>query len=367
MRLIDKDEDLKRLSIVQIVSARTLTFGAMRSMLTLTDGLKAHGHSVNFLAFQGRGGADELRARGETVVEVKVRAKVDPIAIYEMGQVIRKFKADVVHTHLSTSSLNGTLAARFAKIPAISTVHGMSGKLSFIFANHLIAVSEEVKSHLMGQGVRADKITVIYNGIEFQSSNSANIEKWRDSIGLNDRFPIIGTVARITRLKGVQDGIRAICELKGAYPKIAYLVIGSGEDEPNCRNLVNSLDLKESVYFLGYQPDTCDLLNLMDVFLFPSLKEAMGMALAEASLQGVPSVSTTAGGIPEVILPGWGTLADPGDWKAMAKLIRDLIENPERHAQLSMQVREYAESKFSVQQMVTRVEEVYKSAIARSG
>ena len=352
------------LSVLQVASARNLNFGAMKSMLNLSRGLQSLGHRVEFLTFEGRGGGTALRALGETVHEVRVRLKIDPIAIVRMANEIRQSKVDVVHTHLSTSSINGTLAARLAKVPSVATVHGLSGRLSFVFATHLIAVSEQVKEHLVKQGTSSSRISVVYNGIDFNLPDASEVQKMKKQLALSHRFPIIGTSARLTKLKGVRDGITAFSMVKRKYNDAAYLIIGSGEEESASKSFANELGIADSVYFLGYQENVALYLALLDLFLFPSLKEAMGMALAEASLLGVPSVTTDVGGIPEVILREWGTLVPPGHPEILAERLIMLAEDPEARRKIGELARRRSQELFTVEEMTNRTLAVYKLAMS---
>jgi len=333
-------------------------------MLTLTGGLQSRGHSVRFITFTGRGAGSELRRHGETVDEVYVRTKLDPFAIAAMAKKIRSSRSQIVHTHLSTSSVNGCLAAKLAKVPSFATVHGMSGKLSFVFADQLLAVSEEVKNHLVSQGVKPSRIKVIYNGVVEEQASESEVDQLRVQLGLSGTFPVLGTVARVTRLKGIADAIKAVHHLKFEFPDIRYLVLGTGDDLQNCEELVGDLGLQRNVHFLGYQHRTAPYLKLMDIFIFPSYREAMGIALVEAALQGVPCVATNIGGIPEVVAKGSSQLVNPGDIEAMVKQVTRLANDPALRLTVSQNEQELARQKFSVDTMVESTLVVYESMLA---
>ena len=131
-----------------MTSASNLVYGAVHSMMTLAGAQRDQGDEVQFVTFKGKPFNDELKDLGWKHTPFRVRFKVDPVAVVQMAKFFRREKIDIVHTHLSTSSVNGCLAARLAKIPCVATVHGMSGKLSFVFANHMIGVSHGVRQIL---------------------------------------------------------------------------------------------------------------------------------------------------------------------------------------------------------------------------
>src|SRR5262249_34012606 len=141
----------RKLKVLQICSASQAIYGAVQSLMTLAQAQRDSGDTVEFVTFKGKRFGAQVRDQGFATHEIRVRAKIDPLAILAMRSLIKRGKFDIVHTHLSTSSVNGCLAARAAQVPSVATVHGMSGKMSFAAATQMIAVSEEIKRHLVGQ------------------------------------------------------------------------------------------------------------------------------------------------------------------------------------------------------------------------
>ena len=158
------------LRILQVCSASEAIYGAVQSLMTLARAQRDAGHTVEFVTFKGKKFGSQVREEGFVTHEVKVRAKIDPLAILHMRGLIKRGGFDVVHTHLSTSSVNGCLAAKAAGIPSVASVHGMSSRMSFAAATHLIAVSAEIKRHLVKQGSKEDQVTVVYNGFDFDAT-----------------------------------------------------------------------------------------------------------------------------------------------------------------------------------------------------
>ena len=350
------------LRILQVCSAREVIYGAALSLRTLALAQRTAGHHVEFLGFQGKAFGGQMRDLGFPVAEVKVRAKIDPFAIMRMAKIMRERRIDVVHTHLSTSSVNGTLAARVAKIPSVATVHGMSSKMSFVGATRLIAVSDQVKSHLMQQGMAANRIDVVYNGLD-SDHPEVNADEVRARLGLLDVGPILGTISRVTPLKGIDTAIRTIAHLQPTYPNLRYLVIGDGDAQESCQTLAAELGVAENVIFYGYQKDVFSYLSAMDLFLFPSRKEAMGIALVEAMAAGLPTVATRVGGIPEVITPSVGLLRANDDDEGLAEACRTLLNDLPTRLEMGVQARYRARSVFGVDAMVNATDAVYRRAM----
>ena len=349
-------------SVLQVCSAREAVYGAAQSLMTLAEAQRAAGTRVEFLTFKGKRFGQQVRDQGFHVTEIRVRGKVDPFAVAQMAQAIRDRRVDIVHTHLSTSSVNGGLAARLARVPCVSTVHGMSGKLSFAPANHLIAVSNGVKAHLLSQGVPASKVSVVYNGIDPEITDLTK-EQARVQLGLPTDIPLIGTVSRITPLKGIEDGIRAFAILRKQLPELRYLIVGDGDGLKACQDLATELGLNDAVTFLGYRKDVQACLAAMDLFLFPSHKEAMGIALVEAMAAGLPCVATQVGGIPEVVTCETGLLVKPNDPERLAEAILTLIANKPKMLEFSEAAKKRSRDLFSLTAMESSTDSVYRRVI----
>jgi len=346
---------LSPLTIVQVCSARTGTYGAVMSLLTLSEGLRDAGHRVVFATFRGRAFGEEVRRRGFEVHEVDCGFKVSPRAVLQLARVFREVRADVVHTHLSTSSVNGALAARLARLPSISTVHGISNKWSYWFADRIVAVSDQARSHLIAQGLREARVDRVYNGVTLPAPARERVA-WRHDWGVAESVPVLGTVARLVPAKGVADAIRAFATVTRQHPGSIFVVAGDGPERERLQHLADELGVGPQVRFLGYVRDVAGCLSAMDLFLFPSHREAMGIAVVEALAAGLPVVSTDVGGLPEVLTPECGVLVPAHDPGAMADAIRGLLSRQESSGAFSVE----RAAQFSVATMVGETIAVYR-------
>ena len=337
-----------------------MIYGAVHSLMTLAQAQRDFGHDVQLVTFKGKPFNEELRQLGWTPTSFRVRFKIDPLAIVQMARHFKRAKIDIVHTHLSTSSVNGCMAARLAGIPCVATVHGMSGKLSFVFADHLISVSEGVKQHLISQGIQPEKITKVYNGIEVPVEVISKSES-RTKFGIPQGALVLGTVARLTPMKGIEYSLRAFAEIVKALPNAVYMLVGDGDHSDRYKALAKELGIESSVFFLGYQSQVFEPLMAMDIFLFPSLKEAMGISVVEAMAAGMPVVSTNVGGLPEVVTEDMGILVPPEDAEAMARAAIT-IANGDIHGFTAMAIWR-AVNLFSVPVMLGKIQAVYEALL----
>lgn len=335
-------------------------------MMTLATELREQGHQVSFLTFKGRSLGEHVQRVGFGHHEIPVKLKVDPLAIAKMARHYQRIGADVVHCHLSTSAVNGAIAARLAKIPCVSTVHGMSGRLSFLPSHHMIAVSSEVRRHLITQGVHESKISIVPNGIAFHPWDETQRTAARLELGLDLESPILGTTARLTKLKGVDHALYALSRVRQDMPHVKYVVFGDGEERNALMALAKDLGLKDSVIWAGYRTDVQALLPALDVFLFPSLREAMGISIVEAMGAKVPTIATKIGGIPEVLANDTGVLVPPADAVTLADAILQLLRDPQRRASIAEAAWNRAHDEYSVKRMAARTLGVYAALIARA-
>ncbi len=352
-------DDSKPLKILQVCSASQAIYGAVQSLMVLAKAQREAGHSVEFLTFKGRKFGEQVREEGFVVHEVAVRTKIDPLAILRMRRLMKVGRFDIVHTHLSTSSVNGCLAARAAGLPSVATVHGMSSKISFAAATHMISVSNEIKRHLVAQGAKAEQISVVYNG--YSLVNEPNLPRMDC-----DPFPVLGTIARVTPLKGIEDAIRAVAILQSKFPTISYIVVGDGVGVDPCKALALELGVSERVHFVGYRKDIEKYLARMDLFVFPSLKEGMGIALVEAMAQGLATVATDIGGIPEVITPDCGILVPAQSPETLAEKVEGLLTDTARREEMGRNARLRAQNVFSVEAMEQATDKVYRTLLQDS-
>ncbi len=361
--------DATPLNILQFTSARSVDYGAAKSMLTLSTAMKARGHKLTFGTFTGRPLGSELRSLGFEVTEFTNRTKLDPVLIATLRRHLLTHKIDLLHVHLNTSALNGIIAARLARVPSVATVHGMSFKVPYGYATRVIAVSEACRRHLLAQHVPDSRISVVYNGLDLQPFQDLNrVPESKLQFGFPIDSFVVGTTARATKMKGIQFVLQALALKRDTMPQARYLFVGDGSDLEEFKAMSAELKIEDRVSFTGYQTDVRPALQAMDLFAFPSLKEAMGISLVEAMATGLPVVSTTVGGIPEVVQNGaTGLLVAPGDADALANAIEVFARDRDLCSKMGAKGRERVQEHFTAEAMGATMEKVYRETIAAYG
>lgn len=312
----------------------------------------------------------------------------DLAALRALIQVLRREKPAIVHTHTSKAGVLGRIAAKIAGSPVlIHTPHGhvfyghFGRPASWVFlqierrlariTTHMIALTEaERQEHLARRVGRADGFAVVPSGID--------LERFRCMVGLFGRRPqgitcppdavVVGSVGWLTEVKGHRFLIEALARLKPHHPRLHVVIVGSGRLREEYAALAERLGVGKAVHLIGERQDVPDCLAAMDFFVLPSLNEGMGRALVEAMAAGRPVVASKVGGVPAIVEDRrTGLLVPPGDPVALAAAIDALLRRPDLAKALGAAAGESIGSRFGAQAMVRAVEEVYETALAKTG
>src|SRR5579872_1562027 len=178
--------------------------GAEHGIMVEGAELTRRGHQVVIVCPRGWELTGVMRRRGFHVWSPRTFGKVDPVTLLRLAGAIRAGGAQLIHTHLSTASLLGSLAARLGGVPSVATVHGLNTAFCYRFATRIIAISEAVRTHLMAQGIPASRIEVVYNGIN--TDNFITIpdrDEARRTLGFHPDDQVVLYAGRLSGEKGV--------------------------------------------------------------------------------------------------------------------------------------------------------------------
>jgi glycosyltransferase involved in cell wall biosynthesis len=324
---------------------------------------------------------------GAEILEVCDRTRADPFCVAKLRRLAQK--ADVIHAHDYKTDVYGLLLRRGAMssrpgtAKLIATAHGWTGESLKVRAyqrvdtaalrlyDKVLAVSEATRAVLLRAGVSPDRIEVVRNGIDVQAWRPDNgAGDLRAELGLSRDDPIVGTIARLSREKGVDLLIEAAARVDEALrargeKRATFLVAGDG---PEHAGLLERARLRgparpERFRFLGHRPDALRVLNTLDVFVLPSRTENMPNALLEAMAAGKPCVAFAVGGNPET-LGDAGLLAPAADTHALGDLVLQLLRDGSERQALARAARRRVEQEFSFDRRLARVESIYERLVA---
>lgn len=198
----------------------------------------------------------------------------------------------------------------------------------------VIALSQSTKEKLIKAGIKAEKITVAYGGIDLKEFKTKNPNKFKP-------FTII-TIARLVKTKRIIDLVKAFKLVSKQNPDTQLIIIGQGPQKKQIKQLVNSLDLTKSVKILKSlsRTDLIKHLQQSHLFCLPSVVEGFGLVTIEALAAGIPAVISNLDVHQEITQKGQGVLffkkTDPKD---LSRKLLKMIKNEKLYQQKQLEVK----------------------------
>jgi glycosyltransferase involved in cell wall biosynthesis len=180
--------------------------------------------------------------------------------------------------------------------------------------------------------IPGEKIRVIDNGISLERfEKRAETRKMKTQLGFEEKTRVIGTVGSLVIEKGHIYLLEAARQILDVVKDLKFLIIGDGPLQKALEEKSEELGIKKHVIFMGHRKDIPELLTAMDIFVLPSIKEGLPVALLEAMAAKKPVIATRVGAIPRVIeSKDIGILVEPKDISGLRDALASLIDDPER-------------------------------------
>jgi colanic acid/amylovoran biosynthesis glycosyltransferase len=288
-------------------------------------------------------------------------------------QGVTQVHAHFVH-HPATAAL---VVHRLTGLPFSVTVHAddlfigpalLQEKVSE--AMLVVAISEFNKRMLLELVPDCGRIEVVHCGVDVSEFSFRERTQIRNLI----------CVARLTQKKGQDDLLRALAGALRTVPDLTLTLIGSGPDEAALVDLSTELKIQDRVQFSGglSSPDVKDALSRADLFVLPARERPDGtfadsrmdgipVALMEAMASGLPVISTTISGIPELVVnEATGLLVSPDSPAEVTAAILRLVSDPEYARQLARRARQHVAEQFNVESEGSRLAELFEEAYAHN-
>ncbi len=289
--------------------------------------------------------------------------------------LLRREKIQVIHANTRVTQVLGSALSALTGVPMVTPCHGfhdrkIGRRLFPCWGKKVIAVSNPTLDQLVRRYRMASpgQVVLVHNGIEvghfLQPVDPKKVVWFRQTVGLKGR-PVVGTIARLSSVKGQEFLLRSVPGLLKEFSDLAVLLVGEGPEREALVRLSYALKIQDHVVITPSVEDTRIPLAAMDLFVYPSLQEGFGLAIVEAMASGVPVVATSAGGPKDIIENGVsGLLVPPGDTEALGAAIRSLLADPIRCERIKQAARERAKAHFNMERVVREVEQVYEQAAA---
>jgi|GEM_PF-2657357 len=293
-----------------------------------------------------------------------------PLIIHRMRRKIRSWQPDIIHTHFWLSDIIGAIAARpFSNVRLISTQHDAAALPKFVrdrkrtalqHFSAVIAVSKAVAEFTIRRfDVPAALVSTIYNGIDTR--------KFLQGAKPVPDSPVIGCIARLEPIKGVDIFIEALALLPTHQKEMVHaIVIGNGSEREMLESRVKNAGLSEAVRFVGAKQELVQHYQHLDVVVVPSRSEGLSVTIIEALASQKLVIASDIGGIPELIIHGQtGLLVQAGSAQPLSETIQWAMENPEQSQMIAARGHAWllAHPQFDIAETIRSYQKIYAALI----
>ena len=339
--------------------------------------------------------APNIREANYKVVEMGIFAK-HPFfrAALKFRQVVREEKPDIIHTWLYDANISARLASILSdKIPIVTSLQladyepeaGRIGNYnphkvralraidkftSIVTKPYFVPCSYFVKnSYQRLYGTNEMKTQVIYNSVDpdLLAVSANDVQKIRENLGLSSDAFIYLNVGRLDPQKNHKVLFESFRQVSAEIPNAFLLLVGVGSLEKELKNLAENLEIDKKIVFLGRRKDVNALLELADVFVFPSFHEGLPVALVEAMFKSLPCIASRIEVFEEVISDGkMGWLIDPTSADELKDAMIELYKNADLRKTLGENAFQQAQTKFNAATSAGQWEKFYQKVKSES-
>ena len=372
---------MSRVRVLEMIDKPFLG-GGQAIVLALARHLDRDRFEVSVCALGGGPLEEEVRKAGLDFVPAPFGRKYAFGLTRAIAGILRAEKPDLLHTHGGIAGLYGRMAAHKAGVPkVVHTIHGIHylhyrnlllravyadlERYCSKFTDAVVFVSEaDGAAGRRLRLARPAKIRIVKNGIECAGPTGEDFSRGAAGwpMSLPQGAPLIGTIARLHRQKGVAFLLRSAAAILAGRPEGRIIVAGGGELEAGLRREARELGVDRRFLLLGERADAREILSRLDVFVLPSLWEGLPLVLIEAAALGKPIVATAVEGTREIVTDGeTGLLVPPADPAALAAAVNRLLDDPALATRLGARARDTIPPRFTLAKMIAGYEEIYAS------
>jgi len=291
-------------------------------------------------------------------------------------ELVTRVSPDLVHANsLSMGRMVGRIASQLA-MPCTSHLRDIIKLNKTVVSNlnqntGLIAVSHATQQFHVEQGMLADRVQVIHNGVDTDLFRPAPVTgRLRQELGLPDSAALVANIGQICLRKGQTLLARAAVVLAKKCPEAHYLFIGQRHSqkaesvayEKAIRLIFREAGIENRLFCLGFREDVSAILNEVDLVVHAANQEPLGRVLLEAASCGQAIVATDVGGTGEILTDKISALLVPPDTlNALAGAIQQVLADRDLRLRLGQHARRCALDRFSLSTATARVCSFWKS------
>lgn len=328
-----------------------------------------------------------LEERGVHPVLLPSDRAFDVAYVKGIYRLARETRADLIHAHLLSTSVYGSIAGALLRVPVVCTFHGQvdvsaterfSGAKFRIIdraSNHVTFVSSALQRDvLLKMPLKRARTSVVPNGIDLDvfkpDDRLRDAAAVRAELGIAPDEVLVGAIGNVRPSKAYDVLLRAAAKLRESGVKCVVVVVGQREGaEGLYKGLValqKELGLTDAVHFIGFREDIPRVMRALDVYVCSSDAEGFSLTTVQAMAMALPVVATRCGGPEEIVTDGvTGTLVPARSPDALAAALTVYIRDPALRATVGTRARAAAIARYSVDGMVRGYERVYAEALGR--
>lgn len=360
--------------------------GAQQYVYNLAKSLPKEKFDVSVICGQGNILKKNLENEGIKVHEIDemgrdIKITDDFKSLIKLIKILKEEKPDVLHLNSSKMGGLGGFAGRIARIPKIIfTAHAWAFNetrpwwqkkiiaflhwFTVIFSHTTLAVSRKTKKDIDSLPFMRNKVFVVHNGIGEITHIPKKTAQNTLAKMVDQKCPdfMIGTVCELHKNKGLDYLIESCIDLPS---ELKIYIIGDGEEKENLQNKIKDLNLSDKIFMTGKVENAKTLFKAFDIFILPSITEALPGVILEAGLAENAVIATRVGGIPEIIENGKsGILVSPKKPKEIFDAINYLINKPEKRKEFGKSLKISVQKNFSMEGMIDRTIRFYTPTIS---
>ena len=233
-------------------------------------------------------------------------------------------------------------------------------------------MSRWIMDHMVERGVPAERIRVMYDGLDPASvAPTRSEQELRSVYDVRPGQPVVGIVGNIRRWKGQETVVRAMAEVVSRHPDAVCFLVGAvtPADQPyfeHLQQIATAAGITANLRFTGFQQDPASLVRMMQVVIHASVEpEPFGMVVLEAMAQRKPVVGSRAGGVVEMVVEGdTGFTFPPGDAETLAARVNELLADPDRARRMGEAGYARLMASFTMTRYMEQVHDAYDAILS---
>lgn len=374
---------MSKTHILQILPALE-TGGVERGVVDLCIYAKKRGYELK-VASSGGALVKKLKKFGITHFNLNLKTK-NPFKIianaFRLAKLCKKHNIGILHARSRAPAWSAYLASFMCNAVYVTTFHGLYKEnfplkkaYNSVMAKGkaVIAVSEFCKKHIISRypNIEKKKIIVVHRGVDVNEFNPDRItselaSSFRKKIGVKDDMKMLFIPGRITRWKGHETLLKAMCYLK--EENVILVISGSSKGHENylqsLKDFIFEQGLRQKIIITGNISDVAVGYSAADIVINSSIEaETFGRTIAEAGAMGKPVVASNIGGATEIILHNkTGKLFQNKDHLDLAEKIKEMlneIKDENRKKEISEAAVKRINENFTVEKMGEKTIHVY--------